>query len=691
MNTHATYDRQVPDLALSVVVPTRGGATRLPVLLDALAAQRVDEPWEVLVVLDGDVDGSRQIIEAYTESLPIRILERAGGDGVSAALAAGYAAARGEIVLRCDDDLTPVPGFLAGHLARHRARPAGAPPLGVVSLTRDVLRDTPYATAYGRPANERLIAQAYARPPEERWRHWAACNSVPKEAYDAVGGFDPTMTYREDSELGLRLARHGVEIVIDPELEIEHRGPAADVASRAGRAFTSGASEQTLDQRHPGVLDELRAHGRSPWDRVVSVLAGTMASHEIARGWGRRLDGLLPWIPRAVRGKAVALAVEAAAAAGRRSGSTAWVRDGTDRPLTLNVIYDMTLDQHESEYAEGIRPSRFPYGMERLETHEISLIEAPRYPPTKVTTVIEHRTGVRLQPLRAWHAARRADATLAVWEHWAELPALLHRVPGPYRAKPLFTLVCWAAEDLRSGDARSRTRARRVIEASDLILFLSSNQRDIFLANGARPEQLVCLSFGVATSFFNGDVDSQRDIEFLAVGVDRGRDYPTLIRAVEGTDLTVKLLTTPARAESLALPTNIEPGGVLPPDAYRDLLRRTQVVIVPTHDYAYPTGQTVALNAAASGCAVIVSDTAAMSDYFSAETTALMPAVGDAGGLRSAMVRLRDDPHLRLTMAARGQEHVRRAHHNHVMWDQAADRFRSVLIPGRPPHPKACP
>lgn len=689
MNTHATYDRQVPDLALSVVVPTRGGATRLPVLLDALAAQTVDEPWEVLVVLDGDVDGSREIIEAFAESLPIRILEREGGDGVSATLAAGYAAARGEIVLRCDDDLTPVPGFLAGHLARHRARPAGAPPLGVVSLTRDVFRDTPYATAYGRPANERLIAQAYTRPPEQRWMHWAACNSVPKAAYEAVGGFDPTMTYREDSELGLRLARSGVEIVIDPGLEIEHRGPAADAQSRVARAFTSGASEQTLDHRHPGAVDELRADGRSPWDRAVFLLAGSMTSHGVARDWGRRLDRLLPWIPRAVRGKAVALVVEAAAAAGRRSGTTAWVRDGADAPLTLNVIYDMTLAQHEREYAEGIRPSRFPYGMERLETHNICLTEAPRYPATKVTTVIEHRTGVRLQPLRAWHAARRADATLAVWEHWAELPALLQRLPGPYRTKPLFTLVCWAAEDLRSGDARSRARARRVIEASDLILFLSSNQRDIFLANGARPEQLVCLPFGVATDFFSGDVASHRDVEFLAVGVDRGRDYPTLIRAVEGTDLKVKLLTTPDRAQSLALPSNIEPGGVLPPDVYRDLLRRTQVTIVPTHDYAYPTGQTVALNAAASGCAVIVSNTAAMSDYFSAETTALMPAVGDAGGLRSAMVRLRDDPRLRLAMAARGQEHVRQGHHSHVMWDQAADRFRSLLTTEHLTHPKA--
>ena len=688
MSSEATYDRRVPDIALSVVVPTRGGAARLPDLLDALASQEMTEPWEALFVLDGDLDGSRELIEAYADRLPLRIVERTAGAGVAAALAAGYEAAHGEIVLRCDDDLTPPPGFLAAHLARHRDRPAGAPPLGVISLTRDVFADTPYATAYGRPANERLLAQAHTRPADQRWRHWAACNSVPRAAYDAVGGFDPTMSYREDSELGLRLARSGVEIVIDPELEIEHRGPATDAATRAARAFTSGASTVAFEERHP----ETRTTPAPPtgaWGRAVLLAAGRIGSRDDASALGRRIDTLLPRLPGAVRGKAVAWAVEAAAVAGRRVGDTAWVRDTPDRPITLNVLYDMSLAQHAREYADRIRPSRLPYGMERLEEHHIRLIEAPRYPPIKVTTVIEHRTGVRLQPLRAWHAARRADATLAVWEHWAELPAILHRVPGPYRTKPIFTLVCWAAEDLRTGDVRSRTRARRVIEASDLILFMSSNQREIFLANGARPEQLVCLSFGVATDFFTGDVNADRNVEFLAVGVDRGRDYSTLVRAVEGTDLTVKLLTTPARATSLALPSNIEPGGVLPPDEYRNLLRRTQVVIVPTHDYAYPTGQTVALNAAASGCAVIVSDTAAMSDYFSPETTALMPAVGDAGDLRSAMVRLRDDPDLRLTIASRGQDHVRRSHHSHEMWDQAAERFRSLLTTDQIPHPKA--
>lgn len=367
----------MPVLAVSVVVPTRGGAKRLPVLLDALAAQVLHEPWEVILVLDGDIDGSNQMIDAYADRLPARVIQRDGGDGVSAALAAGYEAAQGKIVIRCDDDLTPGPGFLAGHLARHRARPEGAPPLGVISMTRDVFADTPYAAAYGRPANERLLAQAYARPADERWRHWAACNSVPKSAYEKAGGFDPGMGYREDSELGLRLALSGVEIVIAPELEVEHRGPAQDTATRAGRAFTSGASTVAFDERHPGTHRAATTNGTDPWSRAVALTARRIGSREDASSFGRRVDSLLPRLPGPARAKAVALAVEAAAVAGRRVGDSGWVRDETplvaatvsvviphhgDPTPTLALVDQLLAQTHPAQVivADDASPTPFP-------------------------------------------------------------------------------------------------------------------------------------------------------------------------------------------------------------------------------------------------------------------------------------------------------------------------------------------
>lgn len=321
----------MPDPVLSVVVPTRGGAGRLPVLLDALVGQDILDPWELVVVLDGDLDGTRQLVDAYADRLPLRVVERAGGDGVSAALAAGYAEAAGDVVLRCDDDLTPPPDFLRRHVERHRSRPADAPPLGVVSMTRDAFEPTPYALAYGIPANRRLLAQAYDRPADERWRHWAACNSVPRAAYEAVGGFDTSMTYREDSELGLRLAESGVDIVIDADLEIEHRAPAPDTATRAARAFTSGASTTAFDARHPG-RHAPQVAPTGLWGRAVSSAAACIASRDDALAIGQRVDRTLPRLPEAVRGKVIAWSVEAAAVAGRRAGEATWVRDPAPTP-----------------------------------------------------------------------------------------------------------------------------------------------------------------------------------------------------------------------------------------------------------------------------------------------------------------------------------------------------------------------
>jgi glycosyltransferase involved in cell wall biosynthesis len=347
--------------------------------------------------------------------------------------------------------------------------------------------------------------------------------------------------------------------------------------------------------------------------------------------------------------------------------------------VRLNVLCDIRLEQHAREFSAGSRPTALPYGMERLTEHGITPLDAPRLRHHKVVEVIEHRSGLRLQTLRALSLAARTDATLAMWEHWAELPSLLSRFPGPYRSKPLYSFVCWAAEDLGRGEPRLVERARRIIKASDLIFFLSRNQEEIFLAHGARPEQLVPVTFGVSTDFFTGDVDAPRDIDLLAVGIDAGRDYDTLVRAVEGTDLSVGLLTSEARASALALPPTVRPLGVAPPDEYRDLLQRSKVVVVPTHDLAYPTGQTVALDAAAAGCAVIATGTDAMREYFSDGVTALMPAARDATGLRAAMVGLLADPEARIELARRAQLHVRHHHSANVMWDQVAGALHSHL------------
>ncbi len=305
----------------SVIVPTHRGAHRLGALLAALEAQDLTEPWEVVVVVDGPDAETQSLLDAHRDRLPLRIVIRHRSTGVAAALNTGYGAALGRVLVRCDDDLTPAPSMLRRHLEHHQ----GSEPVGVIGPTRDSLPDTPYARAYGRPANARSLAAAYARPERSRWLGWAAHNSLTRESWDAVGGFDESFAYREDSDLGLRLAEHGVHLIVDPQLEIEHRGAAGDAATRAARAWVSGASEVLFATRHPGASTELETAPLNVRTRVWSgatVLISTLVrTRSAAAHAGSTVDRLLPMLPRRAGGWGVALVVEASARAGRRGGN----------------------------------------------------------------------------------------------------------------------------------------------------------------------------------------------------------------------------------------------------------------------------------------------------------------------------------------------------------------------------------
>ncbi len=315
-------DRAPERPVASVVVPTHRGAHRLPVLLAALAAQDVEQPWELLVALDGEFDDTLAVLERLGADLPLRVRRSRSARGLVATLNDAMSAARGSILVRCDDDLTPGPDFVRRHVEAH----GGRTDRGVIALTRDVFPDTPYARAYGRAATERARRAASGTGPEHRWVHWAACNSVHRDAWARVGGFDPRFGYGQDAELGWRLHRAGVELVVRPELELEHRGPATTATTRVPRAFVAGASRRLFAQVHPQAHRAAPAPphgaGQRTWSVAVAGLAGAARRRDDYRRIGRALDRVLAVLPPRVGHRLVALAIEAAAVAGERHGST---------------------------------------------------------------------------------------------------------------------------------------------------------------------------------------------------------------------------------------------------------------------------------------------------------------------------------------------------------------------------------
>ncbi|MFV0405211.1 MAG: glycosyltransferase family 2 protein [Propioniciclava sp.] len=309
-----------PTVVASVVVPSFQGAHRLGPLLEALLAQEPGFIWELIVVVDGSTDNTQQLLSSYQEKLPIRILSHTEPQGAAAALMTGFAAAQGTYLIRCDDDLSPRPDFLRSHVAAHEGRSDRA----VIGLTRDVFPATRYADVYGTPANRRARDAAYSRPVRQRWMHWAANNSLHRDTWAAHGGFNPHFAYGEDYELGYRLAQAGLEFIIAPELELDHRGPATSCATRVPRAFVSGAAQRMFSAVHP------RAHMSSVqpntakarvWSVAVRSLAAVVRSPQHYARLGSWADRLIIVLPAPVAARLVAYLVEAAGASGRSFGS----------------------------------------------------------------------------------------------------------------------------------------------------------------------------------------------------------------------------------------------------------------------------------------------------------------------------------------------------------------------------------
>lgn len=310
--------------AASVVVPSRGGARHLPILLGALFRQDRDD-FEVIIVLDGDIDRSREAVARFAQSYGDRlsVIEFPENRGRVAALNAGFGEARGRVLIRCDDDFEPAPGYVSAHISAHID--AHSEQGGVVGLPRNRFSDTPYARVYGIPRDELFRAEAYARPVSEHWNYWAGNCSVTRETFDRVGPYDSD--YRaygwEDVDYGYRLHDAGIPVRLVPETETVHHAAAVSTALRMKRAFYSGAARRLFDAKHPRAF--AAAHDSSPaavpepslWNRIVDAEARLITAESVERV-GDTIDAAIRVLPRPVAEKLVASGVEAASAAGRR-------------------------------------------------------------------------------------------------------------------------------------------------------------------------------------------------------------------------------------------------------------------------------------------------------------------------------------------------------------------------------------
>lgn len=324
-----------------------------------------------------------------------------------------------------------------------------------------------------------------------------------------------------------------------------------------------------------------------------------------------------------------------------------------------------------------------PYRADLLtaaDTHLQVLPNAVHPLHCKVRDVVEHRTGVRLDRwIRSAGAARRADAVLAFLEAELAAPswARRHRV-GPWASTPLVGISCWWAEELVR-EQRQPAEVRRVMEGVDRLVVFSTNQVEIFAKAGVDPAKIRPVKFGVDETFYRPAEGPMR-FQVLAAGVDRGRDWETLLAAAHRLPgVRFDLFTTPASVVGLAVPPNLTVHAPVDIERHQQNMQAAEVVVVPTHDLAYPTGQSVMLEGMASGACVAVTETSAMAEYIQDGTSNLALPLHDPEGVARVIEEAVMNAELRARVGEGGRRAVETRFTFTRMWEEMRDIIRQVI------------
>jgi len=275
-------------LDVSLVVPVRDEAPSVAPLADEIAAAMggLDASWEVIFVDDGSADGTFQRLrDLHRRYDQVRAIRFARNAGKSSALAAGFAAARGRVVVTLDGDLQDDPREIPRFLA---ALDEGC---DLVSGWKRVRRD---------PLGRRIASRLF---------NWVIARLSGLPLHDFNCGFK---AYRAEVVRGLRL-RRGLHRFMP--LLARARGHRVGEIAVAHRPRPHGRSKYGWE-RAPQAMVELHvalmtAQGNEHPFRayglrgaiVLALVAPGMAlalSHPAPASW--------PWLCAACLGAALALA-----------------------------------------------------------------------------------------------------------------------------------------------------------------------------------------------------------------------------------------------------------------------------------------------------------------------------------------------------------------------------------------------
>lgn len=198
--------------SVSVIIPVYNGGEAFYKCLSSVKQSQMS-PLEIIVVADGDTDGSGELACKFGA----KVLRNPTSTGPATARNLGAGIAQGDIFFFMDADVTIYPDTLAKVAEVFASEPEVAALIGSYD-------EQPGAPNFLSQYRNLFHHYNHQIGSEEASTFWGACGGIRRDVFLSTGGFDEK--YRrpciEDIELGYRLKAAGYRIRLCKEIQVKH-------------------------------------------------------------------------------------------------------------------------------------------------------------------------------------------------------------------------------------------------------------------------------------------------------------------------------------------------------------------------------------------------------------------------------------------------------------------------------------
>ncbi len=278
---------------ISVVIPTYQRCESVRRLLEALADQTMPaSDYEVIVAIDGSKDATSAMVAGFAAPYTLQGIWQTNR-GRAAACNTGIQAARGELIVLLDDDMEPIPGFLAAHYEAHQGGLRSGI-MGAVPIRFD-RASPPVVQFIGAKFNSHLENLGQADHQFKLRDFYSGNFSIRRTVLLNVDAFDEDFEIygNEDLELSLRLQGNGVTLKFSSEA-LAYQYYTKDFAALAHDNIAKGETAVLLATKHPEAFKDLKLNTYRQGSRKWRILrAGLLKMSGL---WGKTPELLIKFM-----------------------------------------------------------------------------------------------------------------------------------------------------------------------------------------------------------------------------------------------------------------------------------------------------------------------------------------------------------------------------------------------------------